>query len=156
MIEDERLRNLFREEIEERIKNLEKELETLKVNFQDKEVIESAFRDAHSIRGIARILYIHPIEIIANRLEEILNAFKKETIAPNSEIIQAMYEAIYAIQALGQEAITGKTSDVNVPAILEGLSLINYKPASSTDTPPKTSLQSENEFGKEKGNSFDS
>lgn len=122
MIEDNELRNLFQVETEERIKSLEAELRKLETNAQDKEAIESALRDAHTIKGSARMLNIQSIETIAHQIENHLTAIKNETLVLSPKIIHVIYESLYAIEALAKEAITGKPANVNISAILKALS----------------------------------
>ena len=48
MIEDEEMKNLYQAESEEKLKNLEKQLAKLEINSDDKEALDTAFREAHS------------------------------------------------------------------------------------------------------------
>lgn len=146
MIEDDELRSLFQVETEERLKSLEEELRKLEINSLDKEAIESAFRDAHTIKGSARMLNIQSIETIAHQIENHLNAVRKEEQALSPKMMQAIYESLYAIQSLANEAITGKRADVDIPAILRALSDQTpqiKEPASSTSMVASTSVGKE-------------
>lgn len=142
MIEDNELRSLFQAESEERLKSLEEGLQKLEVNPQDKEAIESAFRDAHTIKGSARMLEIQSIEVIAHQLENKLDTIRKGKLTLSPQAIQSLYEALYAVQQLVNEAITGKAASVDIPAILKTLELKDAAetPIKQPEAPPQKEI----------------
>lgn len=124
MIEDDELRTLFQAESEEKLKSLEQQLRKLEINPQDEEAIESAFRDAHTMKGSARMLNIESIENITHQLENLLDKARKKEIFLSSTGIQGLYEAIYGIQSLVNEAMTGESAKIDLEVISRAL---NYK-----------------------------
>lgn len=132
MIEDDELRNLFQAESEEKLKSLEEQLRKLEINPQDQEAIESAFRDAHTMKGSARMLNIDSIETITHQLENLLDKARKKEIILSSQGIQSLYEAVYGIQSLVNEAMTGEPAKIDMAALSR---VINYKNLSIKEDP---------------------
>lgn len=125
MIEDDELRTLFQAESEERLKSLEEQTAKLEMNFSDQEAIEIAFRDAHTIKGSARMLHIQPIEKISYELENILDSLRKGGFPPSYEGIPAIYQAIDAIQSLVSHETRGTSVNVDLASILGNLKKMN-------------------------------
>lgn len=121
MIEDNELRNLFQIESEERLKSLEEQLGILQIDPKDKEAIEAAFRDAHTMKGSARMLNIQSIESIAHQIESRFDAVRKGEISLSPKLIQAIYESLDAIQSFANEAITGQPANVDAAAVVRAL-----------------------------------
>ncbi len=127
MIEDSELRALFQSENEERLNHLESGLKELKSNLFDQELIEGIFRDAHTIKGAARMFEILSIEKIAHQIEELLDGVRRKRYTLNPLAISRCYEAIDAIRALVIEAVQGIPSHVDVNAVLRGLNIKNLE-----------------------------
>lgn len=123
MIEDDELRQLFQAESEERIRSLEEGFRKLEENSRDKEVIESAFRDAHTIKSSARMLQIQSIESLAHALENRLDAVRKGEQMLSFQSIQILYDALDAIQSLVKEAVEGSAANVRVDILIKRLNV---------------------------------
>ncbi len=96
MIEDDELRGLFQAECEERLKSLEEALKKLEKQPEQSEAIESAFRDAHTIKGSARMLALAPIEAKAHEIEEVLDEARKKGSISYPQI-RLLFNAISSI-----------------------------------------------------------
>lgn len=125
MIEDSELQDLFQAESEERLSHLEKGLKELEGDVFNQEVIEGIFRDAHTIKGAARMLEVISIEKIAHQMEEMLDGIRKKKYSLTPTAIAGFYEAIDAMRALVVEVIQKKPSRVNVDSVLRGLNIAN-------------------------------
>ena len=79
-IEDKELRDLFKAESEEHLQSLDNGFLKLESNPKDEEILNEVFRDAHSLKGAARMLGITEIESIAHHLENLLGKLKKGKI----------------------------------------------------------------------------
>ena len=76
MIQDETLRALFRTESEEHLQHLDDALLWLEQAPGDQARLEEAFREAHSLKGAARMLGLGSIQVMAHRLEDVLNTLR--------------------------------------------------------------------------------
>lgn len=141
MIEDAELRKLFEAESIERIQHLKECFRELEQRF-DQDMLDGVFRDAHSIKGAARMLSLYEIENKAHQLEEILESAKKQQIVLSShdfdllndllsEIEQLVAKEIYPSEQIQQQ----ESSNTQIPHKQQ-------IPSENTlQTPPKTSPQ---------------
>lgn len=114
MIEDDELRNMFKIEGAEHIQRLEEGILRLETEPENAVVLEEAFREAHSLKGAARMLGLTGVETLSHRIEDILGAAKKGSVPLSSEIIDRLYKGLDAIRNLAKEAVTGEPSGVIV------------------------------------------
>lgn len=121
MIEDQELRKLFDTESEERLQHLDRGLLQLEQDPQNQGILEELFRQAHSLKGAARMLGLADIESIAHRFESILGGAKKGDVNLTSEIVDRLYHGLDAIRRLGHQAITGEPAEVAVMEVLAHL-----------------------------------
>ncbi|MFI0435506.1 MAG: chemotaxis protein CheA [Parachlamydiaceae bacterium] len=154
MIEDDELRTLFQAESEERLKSLEEQMKKLETSVSDREAIEIAFRDAHTIKGSARMLHIQSIEKISHELENTLDSFRKGGLTLSSEGIGAIYQAIDAIQSLVSHETRGKSVNVDVASVLGNLKKTNRIVPQEPLLQPSSKLNGEGTEEKNKGAAF--
>lgn len=121
MIEDKELRDIFKAEVEERMQKLDKRILHLEKNPKDQANLEELLREAHSIKGAARMLGIRKIEKIAHHMEEIIGRTKQGKITVTSEIIDLLFKGLDTIRKLAEEATTGGNSEVDVVSIISDL-----------------------------------
>ncbi len=119
MIEDAELRELFKIESAEHIQGLEAGLLHLEKEPGDNTVLETVLREAHSLKGSARMLGVKDVERIAHRVEDMLGAAKsgKETLSPG--YLDFIYKGLDAVKKLVNQAVTGEPSNLDVNAILD-------------------------------------
>ncbi len=72
MIEDKELRDLFKIECAEHLQRLSDGLLRLEKNPTDLATLEEVFREAHSLKGAARMVGVSDIETLAHQFEDIL------------------------------------------------------------------------------------
>jgi two-component system chemotaxis sensor kinase CheA len=121
LIEDQELRNLFRTESEEHLQHLDRGLLQLEQDPQNQGMLEELFRQAHSLKGEARMLGLPDIEAIAHRFESILSRAKNGDATLTSEIVDRLYHALDAIRRLVHEAVTGEPAEVVVKEVIAQL-----------------------------------
>ncbi len=105
MIEDKELRNLFKIESQERLQHLDDGLLRLEQAPSDQKLLEDLFREAHSLKGAARMLGLAGIQTMAHQLEDAFGAAKKGEAALNPEVVVGMNQTLVAIRGLVLEAI---------------------------------------------------
>ena len=109
MIEDPQLYQLFKTESAEHLARLDDGLLRLEKNCSDQAVLEEVFREAHSMKGAARMLDLSKIETAAHGLESILNAARKGESTLTPDVIERMTIALGELRKLVQEALTPNT-----------------------------------------------
>ncbi|MFA3781700.1 response regulator [Melioribacteraceae bacterium 4301-Me] len=89
-----KLLSTFKEEAAEHINVITKGLIELEKNPSEEranKIIETIYREAHSLKGAARSVNISEIEMICGSLESVFNAVKKKEIPLSSDIFDTLY-----------------------------------------------------------------
>lgn len=133
-IEDDELRELFQAESEEHLQHLDDGLLRLESNPSDSSALDEVFREAHSLKGAARMLGVGKVETIAHCFEDVLGNAKRGQSVLSSHVIDRLYRGLDHIRKLVDEAITGNPSGVNVVEVLQAL---RGGPAPNIPTPHK-------------------
>lgn len=143
MIEDPELRSLFQAESEERIKHLMDELKLLENDPNNHQLLDEVFREAHSLKGAARMLKLHDIEKIVHILEDYFTLSKKGTLQLTKEVISIFLECLDFIADLVEEAVTGKASHHAMDAWINKLKIVFNSLSNPLDKPlqPTASTQ---------------
>ncbi len=121
MIEDVELRNLFKTSSEEHLHNLENGLMQLEKNSQDQATLEEVLREAHTLKGDARMLGVDDIETLIHQIEDIFVAIKKHEQVLTPQLCESLYQGLDAMRKIVREAVTGVASGVNVFYVLAQL-----------------------------------
>lgn len=103
--EFEEILNIFRGETEEIIQKLNNNLLQLENSPNNKELLVYLFRDAHSLKGAARMIGFNNIQRLAHKAEDVLGLAKENKIIINREISDALYKATDLLSELIQESV---------------------------------------------------
>jgi two-component system chemotaxis sensor kinase CheA len=136
MIEDKELRNLFKAESAEHLQNLEAGLLRLEKEPDNKSDLETAFRDAHSLKGAARMVGVTGVEKICHRIEDMLGKAVKESAPLHSEFMDWIYKALDSVKKLVREAVTGEPAGVDVSDVLNIMAGAEKNQATTENLPP--------------------
>ncbi|MDD5366103.1 MAG: response regulator [Gallionellaceae bacterium] len=117
MIADKELRGLFKIESEERLQRLDSGLLQLEKAPTDQSLLDDLFREAHSLKGAARMLGLAEIQALAHQLEDALGAARKAGAGLAPEAVAEMNPRLEAIRRLVQIEIGEATgTDSAAPA----------------------------------------
>lgn len=83
---------IFQVESEEIISKINNSLLELEKNPNNKDVILSLFRDAHTIKGASRMVGFNNVQTIAHKMEDILGLAKDNKILLNSKVVDVLYK----------------------------------------------------------------
>jgi len=144
MIEDPELRQLFKAESTEHLASLDDGLLRLEKNCTDQALLEEVFREAHSLKGAARMLGLSKIETAAHGLESILNTARKGEAPLTPDVIERMTIVLGDLRQLVQEALDGAPA---VAHAAESLREVQAVAAPATPTPPPSSPKMGDEDG---------
>lgn len=103
--EFEEILNIFRAETEEIIQKLNNNLLQLETSPDNQDLLVYLFRDAHSLKGAARMIGFNNIQRLAHKAEDVLGLAKENKIKINHEISDALYKAIDLMSELIQESV---------------------------------------------------
>lgn len=149
--EIEEILNIFREESEEQIQKLNKNLLRLEANPKDSTAIAELFREAHSLKGAARMIGLNDIQTIAHKLEDVFGLAKEGQLKVNAEITDVLCKAVDYISSIVEESIRtrGQASFEKVPEIVQSIQdIINDE--DEPEQNKKISAASENILAEEK------
>ena len=119
----EEILKIFRDESEEQIQKLNKNLLKLETNPKDHSVISELFREAHSLKGAARMIGLDDIQSIAHKLEDVLGLAKENKLNITSEIIDSLCKTVDAIASIINESIEtrGKSESNEIEPVIKAL-----------------------------------
>ena len=91
---------IFKYETEERIANVNKALMKLEESPDDATLIDELFREAHSIKGSARMVGALSVQKLAHKIEDLLKLVKDGAITISSDIIDILYEGTDSVKEI--------------------------------------------------------
>lgn len=137
-IEDEELRNIFKIASEEHIQKLEEDFLFLEKNPKDQAHLEEALREAHTLKGDARMLGISGVETLTHQVEDLLESAKRGELELSGKILDRLYLGLDAIRKLVHEAITDEEARISIFEVLAQLmgAEIQQEETNSADSDP--------------------
>ncbi len=141
-IEDDELRNLFKTASEEHLQKLEAGVLQIEQQPDDLTPLEELLREAHSLKGDARMLGVNDVETLAHQVEHFLGAIARHELTAESELCDRLYQGLDAMRQLVQEAVTGEPSGVDTFHALAQLMGASAPPAPAGE-PSASSAASE-------------
>lgn len=121
MIEEPELRDLFAAEAAENLERMERGLLALERTPGERAVLESVFRQAHSLKGSAASLGLSAVESVAHHFEDVLDAARHGRQPLTPERADRLYRTLDTLRALVDEQVTGRPSGVDMRATLKAL-----------------------------------
>lgn len=103
--EFEEILNIFRGETEEIIQKMNNNLLQLESSPNNKDLLVYLFRDAHSLKGAARMIGFNNIQRLAHKVEDVLGLAKENKLDITREISDALYRATDLLSDLIQESV---------------------------------------------------
>ncbi len=116
--------NIFRAESEEIIERLNNTILELEKTPSDKELIVLLFRDAHSLKGAARMIGFTTTQNIAHKLEDILGLAKDNQLQLTSQIADVMYKSVDLISKIIEQSIDKGVENFNPKDVQEQLDIL--------------------------------
>ena len=101
--------NIFQQESSEIIASMDDKLLTLERDTENKELAMQLFRDAHSLKGSARMLGFENIQNIAHKIEDVISLVKENKLKITSDITDTISECLSFISDLINKTVAQKT-----------------------------------------------
>ena len=92
--------NIFQQESAEIISSMDEKLLALEKDNKNKELAMHLFRDAHSLKGSARMLGFENIQNLAHKIEDVISLIKEDKLIITSKITDTISECLEFIQML--------------------------------------------------------
>jgi len=100
--------NIFQQESAEIIASMDDKLLVLEKEGKNPELAMQLFRDAHSLKGSARMLGFEKIQDIAHKIEDIISLVKEDKLSITSEIADTISNTLEFISTLINKTVENK------------------------------------------------
>lgn len=100
--------NIFQQEGGEILQSMDKNLFALEKDPHNQDILIQLARDAHSLKGSARMLGFEDIQKVSHKIEDILGLIKDNKIESSQEITDTISEALNHIQVLINKTVENK------------------------------------------------
>jgi two-component system chemotaxis sensor kinase CheA len=97
----------FREETEDCLNQMEQLLLALETQPEDRELLSSLFRAAHTIKGNASLLEFNVLAHAVHNLEDLLDVFRTQSLTLSKELINLLLESVDALRKMAKRAAKG-------------------------------------------------
>jgi chemotaxis protein histidine kinase CheA len=114
--DDPELLATFRAEVEERVASLQAGLLALEAHPSPRQVVVSLFRDAHTIKGSARMLGLAEVMVVAHNTEDLLGSLRDGRLPVRRDLLDLLLAAC--------DGISGALPGVDVPVPDEHLAAL--------------------------------
>jgi two-component system chemotaxis sensor kinase CheA len=98
----------FREETEECLAQMEQLLLALETHPEDRELISSLFRAAHTIKGNASLLEFNDLARSLHNLEDVLDVFRSQALVPSQDVINILLQSVDAFRQMARKTVEGQ------------------------------------------------
>jgi two-component system chemotaxis sensor kinase CheA len=133
-----RLLSAFRIEAEEHLKNITSGLIELEKDPEQQartEIIETIFREAHSLKGAARAVNLTDIEKICQSLESVFSSLKRKEIHPGPFMFDTLHRAVDILSDLNlPDRPAADQADISI--IIENIDKIQKGQTETLKAPP--------------------
>ncbi|OEU69469.1 MAG: chemotaxis protein CheA [Desulfovibrio sp. S3730MH75] len=120
-----RMLDIFQEETLERLDDLETGLLYLEKSAENSssELINSIFRDAHSVKAGSNLLKLRKIEELSHTLENILELIRSSGLIPTELMITASLEAVDKLRSLTENILESNSKSIRLQKTMLEVSL---------------------------------
>src|SRR5947209_10046073 len=118
--DDPELLATFRAEVEERVASLQGGLLQLETHPSPRQVVAGLFRDAHTVKGSARMLGLTGVLQVAHRCEDVLGALRDGRFAVRRDIIDLLLASCDGITA-AMPGVDDPVPDAHLDALADAL-----------------------------------
>ena len=98
--ENEKYRELFFEEADEHLENLNDGVLELENDPESEETIDSIFRSAHTLKGMAATMGYETMAKLTHRMENVFQLFKSKTVEVNSDSISLIFDCLDSLSEI--------------------------------------------------------
>lgn len=105
---------IFLAEVDEHLQVLDDILIRLEKEAADTELVQTVFRSAHTIKGMAGMIGHRRMTEITHALETVLDGVRKNSIQISTPLINSCLDAVDRLRILREEVISGQTSEIEM------------------------------------------
>lgn len=111
----------------------------LENNPDNMELLNLAFRSAHTIKGSSRVLSLNDISNLAHKLEDTLDALRNKKIPPTKQLFNLLFKSVDMLGSIIDKVQAGETSSIDTSKLCEELALASSEAEPGSDKTPVAS-----------------
>jgi two-component system chemotaxis sensor kinase CheA len=127
--------DLLLAEADEHLQVLDTILVRLEQHGSDRQLLDSAFRAAHNLKGMAGLIHHWRMVDLTHALETVLDNLRRQTLAITTPVVDTCLEALDALKLLRDEIITREDAPVDIPPLVAQLHAFTPAPAALAPEP---------------------
>ncbi len=112
---------IFLAEVDEHLQVLDDILIRLEKESDDAELVQTVFRSAHTIKGMAGMIGHRRMTEITHALETALDGVRKKSIQISTPLINTCLDAVDRLRLLRDEVVTAQTSEIDTDELVQSL-----------------------------------
>ena len=112
---------IFLAEVDEHLQVLDNSLIRLELESTNAELVQSVFRSAHTIKGMAGMIGHQRMTNLTHALETVLDGVRKKDIQVSASLTNICLKAVDYLRLLRDEVSAGETSDINIEEVVFSL-----------------------------------
>ncbi len=133
--------DVFIDESTEHLDTMYEQLLLLEKNPQETSIIETIFRAAHTIKGMAATMGFEDLANLTHKIEDVFDSIRYGKLTVQTMLVDVLFNAVDELQAIVQDISNGGTGKLTIDAIVnqldrieKGLELtVDQQPVSQTE-----------------------
>ncbi len=117
--------DIFLEEADELLQELNKNLLVLERNPEDEEIINNIFRAAHSLKSSAAFVGLNDLSDLAHRMENLLQGIRDKTNSVTSEVVDVIFKCFDVINEVIELVASGVEPHQDLKPLQERINQVN-------------------------------
>lgn len=117
--------DIFLEEADELLQELNKNLLVLERNPEDEEIINNIFRAAHSLKSSAAFVGLNDLSDLAHRMENLLQGIRDKTNSVTPEVVDVIFKCFDVINEVIELVASGVEPHQDLKPLQEKINQIN-------------------------------
>ncbi len=110
---------IFLAEVDEHLQTLDETLVELEHRSDDPDLLQNAFRAAHTLKGMAGMIGHHRMTHLTHAMETAFDGLRKGQYPVSAALIDLCLDAVDGLRALREEVINGTLSDYDPQPLIE-------------------------------------
>ncbi|NLY88901.1 MAG: chemotaxis protein CheA [Firmicutes bacterium] len=112
---------VFMDECQEHLQSLNSALLELENNPGNKEILNSIFRSAHTVKGASATMGFNKMANLTHAMEDVLGLLRRGDLEVTPEIINLLFDSVDLLEVLAKGIPEGREADIEITAILQQL-----------------------------------
>ncbi|MEK7366920.1 MAG: Hpt domain-containing protein, partial [candidate division NC10 bacterium] len=127
---------MFISESQEHLQKMDRLLLELEKGGVDKTVIDTLFREAHSLKGMSASMGYDDLAKVSHRMEDFLDGYRKGERTPDRAAADLLFEGVDLLRQGVENLAAGSPPNVSAQPFLEKVSACRSRPVTAAPPPP--------------------